>query len=284
MSGLVFALGSVIVVITAANVVFTLVLPRRPAGIERLSLVVNRLVRIVFLAVSRSATELRGQRRPAGAGRPRGALGAAGGVAGVLRHRLRVHARAHDPLVLRCLHPSRGGPVQRRHVARRGTAQPLVDIAAGATWAVVVTLQIAYLPSLYDAFNRRETLVAMLESRAGPPGVGPRGAGPSPAGRHRRRPPRLLFRLGAMGRGPGREPHHLSGPPAVPVARAVVLVGRGPAGRARRRRHAPGPVSRRRLLPSPPVPAHGVHRPQPDRQDPRMARGPGSQSRRGRSP
>ena len=48
-----------------------------------------------------------------------------------------------------------------------------MDIAAGATWAVVVTLQIAYLPSLYDAFNRRETLVAMLESRAGLPAWGP---------------------------------------------------------------------------------------------------------------
>jgi hypothetical protein len=48
-----------------------------------------------------------------------------------------------------------------------------VDVAAGATWAVVVTLQIAYLPSLYDAFNRREALVAMLESRAGLPAWGP---------------------------------------------------------------------------------------------------------------
>ena len=48
-----------------------------------------------------------------------------------------------------------------------------MDIAAGATWAIVVTLQIAYLPSLYDAFNRREALVAMLESRAGLPAWGP---------------------------------------------------------------------------------------------------------------
>src|ERR1700685_4246878 len=55
MNGLVFALGLVIVIITAANVVFTLVLPRRPAGIERLSLLVNRIVRFVFLVVSRAA-------------------------------------------------------------------------------------------------------------------------------------------------------------------------------------------------------------------------------------
>jgi len=36
-----------------------------------------------------------------------------------------------------------------------------------------VALQIAYLPALYGAFNRRESLVAMLESRAGVPAWGP---------------------------------------------------------------------------------------------------------------
>jgi hypothetical protein len=38
---------------------------------------------------------------------------------------------------------------------------------------VVVALQIAYLPALYGAFNKREALVAMLESRAGVPAWGP---------------------------------------------------------------------------------------------------------------
>jgi len=38
---------------------------------------------------------------------------------------------------------------------------------------LVIALQIAYLPALYDAFNRRETLVSMLESRAGTPPWGP---------------------------------------------------------------------------------------------------------------
>ena len=48
-----------------------------------------------------------------------------------------------------------------------------VDIVAGAIWAIVVALQIAYLPALYSAFNKREGLVAMLESRAGVPAWGP---------------------------------------------------------------------------------------------------------------
>ena len=38
---------------------------------------------------------------------------------------------------------------------------------------VVVALQISYLPTLYGAFNRRETLVTMLESRGGDPVWGP---------------------------------------------------------------------------------------------------------------
>jgi hypothetical protein len=58
-------------------------------------------------------------------------------------------------------------------ISLRGPVNSAVDIAAGATWVVIVALQIAYLPALYGAFNRRESLVAMLESRAGLPAWGP---------------------------------------------------------------------------------------------------------------
>jgi hypothetical protein len=44
---------------------------------------------------------------------------------------------------------------------------------AAATGLVVVSLQIAYLPTLYSAFNRRETEVALLNARAGVPTWGP---------------------------------------------------------------------------------------------------------------
>jgi hypothetical protein len=47
-----------------------------------------------------------------------------------------------------------------------------IDFAAGATGLIVVALQIAYLPTLYGSFNRRETLVTMLQSRAGAPAWG----------------------------------------------------------------------------------------------------------------
>lgn len=55
---------------------------------------------------------------------------------------------------------------------RDGVPTAMVYLAA-VTGLVVITLQIAYLPVLYAAYNRRETLVTMLEGLAGTPGWGP---------------------------------------------------------------------------------------------------------------
>lgn len=49
----------------------------------------------------------------------------------------------------------------------------VVILLAALTGLIVVALQIAYLPILYQAYNRRETLVTMLEGLAGTPGWGP---------------------------------------------------------------------------------------------------------------
>ena len=49
----------------------------------------------------------------------------------------------------------------------------VVDFVAAGTGLVLVALQIAYLPTLYSAYNRREMLVTLLESRAGSPAWGP---------------------------------------------------------------------------------------------------------------
>jgi hypothetical protein len=54
-----------------------------------------------------------------------------------------------------------------------GACQRLIQDCAGFTGLVVVTLQIAYLPTLYSAFNRRETDIALLNARAGVPSWGP---------------------------------------------------------------------------------------------------------------
>jgi hypothetical protein len=54
-----------------------------------------------------------------------------------------------------------------------GAVPAVIVFLAAATGLVIVTLQIAYLPTLYASFNRRETEVALLNARAGVPSWGP---------------------------------------------------------------------------------------------------------------
>jgi hypothetical protein len=54
-----------------------------------------------------------------------------------------------------------------------GTVPAVIVFLAAATGLVIVALQIAYLPTLYAAFNRRETEVALLNARGGFPAWGP---------------------------------------------------------------------------------------------------------------
>ena len=49
----------------------------------------------------------------------------------------------------------------------------VIDYVAAASGLVVVALQVGYLPTLYGAFNRRETEVMLLTGRAGTPAWGP---------------------------------------------------------------------------------------------------------------
>ncbi|MGW4564964.1 hypothetical protein ACWEN3_21950 [Streptomyces sp. NPDC004561] len=49
----------------------------------------------------------------------------------------------------------------------------VLDFIAAATGPVLIALQIAYLPTLYSAYNRRELEVTLLQARAGEPAWGP---------------------------------------------------------------------------------------------------------------
>jgi hypothetical protein len=49
----------------------------------------------------------------------------------------------------------------------------IIDFAAASSGLILVTLQIAYLPTLYAAYNRRETQVTLLGPLAGVPAWGP---------------------------------------------------------------------------------------------------------------
>ena len=59
------------------------------------------------------------------------------------------------------------------YAAPTNSGSSVIDYVAAFTGLVVVGLQIGYLPTLYAAFNRRETEVTLLISRAGVPAWGP---------------------------------------------------------------------------------------------------------------
>jgi hypothetical protein len=165
--------GLVVVVMTVGDVVFTMVLPRRPSGIERLSLQVNRSVRVGFVLASRLA---RTYERQDAILAPTGPVAlmvqllfwAAFLVIGFGLILVGAGASFPDGLLQALTALFTVGAVHSG-----GPADTGVDISIGAIWVVIVALQIAYLPALYSSFNRRESLVALLESRAGVPAWGP---------------------------------------------------------------------------------------------------------------
>ncbi len=165
--------GLVVVVGTVADVVLTMILPRRPSGIERLSLQVNRSVRLCFVLASHLAKTY--ERQDA-------ILAPTGPVALVVQLLFWAASLTLGfALILVGAGVSFGDGLLQALTALftvgavhiGGAADTGVDIAIGAIWVVIVALQIAYLPALYSSFNRRESLVALLESRAGTPAWGP---------------------------------------------------------------------------------------------------------------
>jgi hypothetical protein len=166
-------LGIIIVVVTVSDVVLTMVLPRRPSGIERLSLQVNRGVRMCFVVASHLAKTYERQDAILA---PTGPVAlvvqllfwAACLVLGFGLILVGAGASFADGLLQALTALFTVGAVHSG-----GTPDTGVDISVGAIWVVIVALQIAYLPALYSSFNRREGLVALLESRAGVPAWGP---------------------------------------------------------------------------------------------------------------
>ena len=173
MSWPLFVVGVAVVTATALNVLFTMVVPRRPYGVDRLTLLIGRAVLQSMNLLSRLVGS---DERKDAALSPTGPIALvvqlfvwAGGLTlgfGILiaatRHSLGEGLLQALTALFTVGGVHEGGPPVRS-----------LDVAAGAIWVVVVALQIAYLPTLYSAFSRREALVALLESRAGLPAWGP---------------------------------------------------------------------------------------------------------------
>jgi hypothetical protein len=173
MDQVLFAAGVAVTLLTAASILFTMVLPRSPRGFERLSVWVNRVVRVSFLAATRFVTKYETKDALLAPVGPVALVAQLLIWAGcfIVGFSLMLEGTTHhlgDAFL-----QATGAMFTVGAIHAGGTQNTAIDITAGAVWAVVVALQIAYLPALYGAFNRREALVAMLESRAGVPAWGP---------------------------------------------------------------------------------------------------------------
>lgn len=168
-----FMTGLIIVVGTIGSAIRTLVLPRSVAS--RLSVFVGRrLVHRALLRFSYGLKSYESKDRLLAYGAPLSLLAvlASWMVAFLVGYALLIWPFTHATF-LQSLRES-GSSLLTLGFAQQNRVGPTVMyLLAGFTGLVVIALQIAYLPVLYGAFNKRETLVTMLQSRAGAPAWGP---------------------------------------------------------------------------------------------------------------
>lgn len=166
-----FAVGILILAFTWASVLGTLIVPRATA--PRLTVLVTRAVRHGFLMVTDRVGDYRARDR----------IAALNGPALLLSLLLAWIVLLF--LGFSCLFWPFVGDFERSLVitgssmftlgfsSPQGAAPTALTFLCAMSGLVIVALQIAYLPTLYAAFNRRETLVTMLEFLGGAPAWGP---------------------------------------------------------------------------------------------------------------
>jgi hypothetical protein len=165
------ACGIILLLATATSVMKTLLIPRNTRS--KVTGLVARAVLACFRLVTGPMTDLPARERVLAAGGPTFLMSLLGCWL--------VSLLAGFSLLLWPL--SRSFPAAVREAGSAlftlGFAPPAsaapaaIVFAAAASGLIVVALQIAYLPVLYAAYNRRETLVTMLEALTGAPAWGP---------------------------------------------------------------------------------------------------------------
>lgn len=163
--------GLVLAVVTALSVLRMLVIPRpRPVRISR---VVDRLVDGVFHTLAGRFDDYQ-ERDGVLAGQAAAFLVAmlmAWLIAFIVAFALMLWPWTHD--FANSFRESVSSVFTLGFDSTRGGGPTSLDGLAAASGLIVVAVQIAYLPTLYSAFNRRETEVTLLLARAGAPPWGP---------------------------------------------------------------------------------------------------------------
>jgi len=163
--------GSLLVLSAVASVIGTVIVPRRSGS--RLTRLVTRAVDNAFQLVTRPVSDYKRRDRIEAAQAPVILLGQLVMWLGIFYVGYTLLVWPEVPDITAAFRTA--GPA----LWTFGSSQThgffetaVLDTAAMAA-LITVTLQIAYLPQLYGAFNRRETEIALLNSRAGSPSWGP---------------------------------------------------------------------------------------------------------------
>src|SRR5664280_1265776 len=148
MSDLLFAFGLIVVLFTAASVLFTIVLPREPRGFERLSSYVNRLVQVVFIGLSRLARTYEGKDALLAPTAPVALVAQLAFWAScfIIGYALMLEGTTHS--LVSALAQASGAVFTVGTVDLSGPPNSALDIAAGATWVIIDTL-----PNFYASWE-----------------------------------------------------------------------------------------------------------------------------------
>jgi hypothetical protein len=167
-----FSFGVVLLLITLLSVVGTLVVPR---GIySRVSRACERVVDVLFLLATRGCRSYEWRDRILAWQAPAALLTRLGVWMGLLvgGYGLVLLPFVGDS-VSKAFSESGSSMFTLGYSAPTDGRTTAIDYVAAFTGLIVIGLQIGYLPTLYAAFNRRETEVTLLISRAGVPAWGP---------------------------------------------------------------------------------------------------------------
>jgi hypothetical protein len=168
-----FAFGLTIVLLTLGSLLRTLVVPR---GItSRLSVWVGRrIVYKTFLTISNRFDTYEAKDKILAFSAPSALLAIliAWMFLVIIGYGFMIWPIAGISL-LEALRESGSSVLTLGFASHAGLQSSIIYFIAAFTGLIIVALQIAYLPTIYAAFNRRETLVTMLQSRAGTPAWGP---------------------------------------------------------------------------------------------------------------
>lgn len=167
------AAGLLIVAMTGAGMLATFVLPRGRSLPQLIGATATKLVRVVVVFVCRPMKDY---------GHRDATLAAIGPLALLVQLVMflllfvfgySVALLAYAPSFAIALRQSAASLFSIGLAHTTGPGNDVLAVMAAATGAIAIALQIGYLPAIYQAFNRRESLVRLMESRAGLPAWGP---------------------------------------------------------------------------------------------------------------